>query len=207
MSNGPLLTTEEVIARLAINLRTLYRLVRAGKLPAARVGRQWRFRQQDVDLWIMKNRGVLRANKATAAKAPARVLVVDDEAAVLGLLGKFLTDAGYSVDTAGDGPTAVELITANNYDLLITDLKMPGMHGLEVVRRARTKSLYMPIIIITGFSTEATAVEAANLGVSGYIRKPFRSENVMALAARCLGDEPPVTETSDVGGGGSFQPE
>ena len=60
------------------------------------------------------------------------------------------------------------------YDLLITDLKMPGVDGLTVIREARRLKADIPVIIITGFSTEASAIEAVNLGVSGYLTKPFR---------------------------------
>jgi DNA-binding response OmpR family regulator len=77
---------------------------------------------------------------------------------------------------------------------LITDLKMPGMDGLSVIREARRKSADMPIIIITGFSTEASAIEAINLGVSGYLTKPFRLPRVLAATARALGEPVPAAE-------------
>jgi DNA-binding response OmpR family regulator len=71
---------------------------------------------------------------------------------------------------------------------MITDLKMPGMDGLSVIREARRVSTDLPIIIITAYSTEASAIEAINLGVSGYLTKPFRMERVLAVAARALGE-------------------
>jgi DNA-binding response OmpR family regulator len=60
------------------------------------------------------------------------------------------------------------------YDLLIADLKMPGMDGLTVIREAKRYKGDLPVIIITGFSTESSAIEAVNLGVAGYLTKPFR---------------------------------
>ena len=123
--------------------------------------------------------------------APAgrpRVLVADDEASVRDLLSKTLALAEYEVDVAADGRTAVDRLRVLSYDLLITDLKMPGVDGLSVIREARRLKADIPIIIITGFSTEASAIEAVNLGVSGYLTKPFRIPRVLSVAARALGE-------------------
>jgi DNA-binding response OmpR family regulator len=72
--------------------------------------------------------------------------------------------------------------------LLIADLKMPGMDGLTVIREAKRYKSDLPVIIITGFSTESSAIEAVNLGVAGYLTKPFRVPQVLAAAARALGE-------------------
>ena len=93
-----------------------------------------------------------------------------------------------SVDLAPDGRTALERLRIIPYDLLITDLKMPGVDGLAVIREARRLKADIPVIIITGFSTEASAIEAVNLGVSGYLTKPFRVPRVLAAAAKALGE-------------------
>jgi len=73
------------------------------------------------------------------------------------------------------------------YDLLITDLKMPGMDGLTVVREARRYKADLPVIIITGFSTESTAIEALDLGVAGYLTKPIKNHKVVRKVAKALG--------------------
>jgi DNA-binding response OmpR family regulator len=125
------------------------------------------------------------------AAAPAgrpRVLVVDDEASIRDLLSKTLALAEYDVDLAFDGRTALDRLRTAPYDLLITDLKMPGVDGLTVIREARRLKTDLPVIIITGFSTEASAIEAVNLGVSGYLTKPFRVPRVLAVAAKALGE-------------------
>ena len=119
-----------------------------------------------------------------------RILVVDDEASIRDLLSKTLALADYDVDVAPDGRSAVERLRMLAYDLLITDLKMPGMDGLGVIREARRLKADLPVIIITGFSTEASAIEAANLGVAGYLTKPFRVPRVLAVAAKALGEQP-----------------
>jgi excisionase family DNA binding protein len=188
------LTTEEVLEYLQVNLRTVYRLIKAGKIPAVRVGRQWRFRKRDIDAWLESQ----RPRNVRSAPAPPRVptpptgrpriLVVDDEATIRDLLSKTLALAEYDVDLAPDGRTALERLRIIPYDLLITDLKMPGVDGLTVIREARRLKADIPVIIITGFSTEASAIEAVNLGVSGYLTKPFRVPRVLASAAKALGE-------------------
>jgi excisionase family DNA binding protein len=193
MAEEGFLTTEEVLDYLQVNLRTVYRLIKAGKIPAVRVGRQWRFRKRDIDAWLESQRPRQPARPSTvrAPVAPAgrpRVLVADDEASVRDLLSKTLALAEYDVDVAADGRTAVDRMRVLSYDLLITDLKMPGVDGLTVIREARRLKADIPIIIITGFSTEASAIEAVNLGVSGYLTKPFRIPRVLSVAARALGE-------------------
>jgi len=90
MIDESFLTTEEVLEYLQVNLRTVYRLIKAGKIPAVRVGRQWRFRKRDIDAWLesQRPRGGARASSPAPARQPAagggrpRVLVVDDEATI-----------------------------------------------------------------------------------------------------------------------------
>ncbi len=200
MIDETFLTTEEVLEYLQVNLRTVYRLIKAGKIPAVRVGRQWRFRKSDIDAWLDSQ----HSRPATRSAAPAsdmlarpehgsinsrpRILVVDDEASIRDLLAKTLALAEYDVDVASDGRTALERMRVQSYDLLISDLKMPGIDGLSVIREAKRYKADLPVIIITGYSTESAAIEAVNLGVSGYLTKPFRVPQVLAAAAKALGE-------------------
>jgi excisionase family DNA binding protein len=196
MIDESFLTTEEVLEYLQVNLRTVYRLIKAGKIPAVRVGRQWRFRRRDIDAWLetQRPRGSRGAAQGAARPAPSapgtrpRVLGVDDEATIRDLLSKTLALAEYDVDMAHDGRTALERLRVIQYDLLITDLRMPGVDGLTVIREARRLKSDLPVIIITGFSNEASAIEAVNLGVSGYLTKPFRVPRVLAAASKALGE-------------------
>src|SRR6202165_5368963 len=195
MIDETFLTTEEVLEYLQVNLRTVCRLSKAGKIPAVRVGRQWRFRKRDIDAWLDSQRARGGARAATAAPArPAagvtrpRVLVVDDEASIRDLLAKTLALAEYDVDVAADGRSALERMRMYPYDLLIADLRMPGMDGLTVIREAKRYKADLPVLIITGYSTESSAIEAVNLGVAGYLTKPFRVPQVLAAAAKALGE-------------------
>jgi excisionase family DNA binding protein len=195
MIDETFLTTEEVLEYLQVNLRTVYRLIKAGKIPAVRVGRQWRFRKRDIDAWLdsQRPRGGARLAPITAPRPGSgtsrpRVLVVDDEASIRDLLSKTLALAEYDVDVAADGRSALERLRLYPYDLLIADLRMPGMDGLTVIREAKRYRADLPVLIITGYSTEASAIEAVNLGVAGYLTKPFRVPQVLAAAAKALGE-------------------
>ena len=187
------LTTEEVLAYLQVNLRTVYRLIKAGKIPAVRVGRQWRFRKRDIDAWLesQRARGSRGAGTQKQPVTPTdrpRILVVDDEETMRELLSKTLALAEYDVDVAPDGRAAIDRMRLVSYDLLITDLRMPGVDGLTVVREARRLNAEVPVVIVTGYSTEASAIEAINLGVQGYLTKPFKVPRVLAVAAKALGE-------------------
>jgi len=192
-----IMTTDEVLAYLQVNLRTVYRLIKAGKIPAVRVGRQWRFRKGDIDAWLnteRRNRAPLgqKAPESLSARPEGvgrpRVLVVDDEESIRELLSKMLAMAEYDVETAPDGRMGIERLRQQQYDLLISDLKMPNVDGLALIREARHLAASMPVLIITGYSSEQSAIEAVNLGVNGYLTKPFRAPQVLAATARAIGD-------------------
>ena len=188
------LTTEEVLEYLQVNLRTVYRLIKAGKLPAVRVGRQWRFRKVDLDAWLDSQRpgGIRPSDNASAPRGGSgrpRVLVADDEASIRELLGRTLALAEYDVDVVVDGRSALDRLRVDNYDLLIADLRMPGVDGLQLIREARRFNSILKVIIITGYSSESAAIEAVNLGVTGYLTKPFRVAQVLSAVGKALGDE------------------
>jgi excisionase family DNA binding protein len=187
------LTTEEVLDYLHVNLRTVYRLIKAGKIPAVRVGRQWRFKRADLDAWLDGQRSRKSRNVAVAAAVPSlperpRVLVVDDEASIRELLTRTLALTEYDVEAVADGRTGLDRLRLGPYDLLIADLRMPVMDGLTLIREARRLQPNLKAIIITGYSTESSAIDAVNLGVVGYLVKPFRVPQVLASVARALGE-------------------
>ena len=142
------LTTEEVLAYLNVNLRTVYRLIKAGSIPAVRVGRQWRFRKRDLDKWLESQRHG-DAKPTTVTPSRRRILLVDDEESIRRLLSRML-ESEYDVEVAPDGESAMRLLREPDahYDLLISDLNMPGMDGLTSfarrnasIRRCRQSSL------------------------------------------------------------------
>jgi excisionase family DNA binding protein len=184
------LTTEEVLEYLNVNLRTVYRLIKAGSIPAIRVGRQWRFRKRDLDKWLDSQR--ISDGKAAETTPPrSRILLVDDEESIRKLLSRMLESA-YDVEVAPDGETAMRLLREPDahYDLLISDLNMPGIDGLMLIREAQRIDPTLPAIVITGYSSESSAIAALNLGVAGYLTKPFGTTQVLAAAAKALGARP-----------------
>jgi excisionase family DNA binding protein len=182
------LTTEEVLEYLNVNLRTVYRLIKAGSIPAVRVGRQWRFRKRDIDKWL---EGQRHSDIKGPGTARSRILLVDDEESIRKLLSRML-ESSYDVEIAADGDAAIRLLRqpGAHYDLLISDLNMPDMDGLTLIREAQRINPTLAAIVITGYSTESSAIEALNLGVTGYLTKPFGTTQVLAAAAKALGARP-----------------
>ncbi len=113
------------------------------------------------------------------SKSGAHVLVVDDEIEIVRALQRSLTAHGYKVFTAGSGEEAVEVASRHRPDLLLLDLMLPGMSGLEVCRRVRAES-NVPIIVLSVKDAEHEKVEALDLGADDYIPKPFGMNEVMA---------------------------
>jgi two-component system, OmpR family, KDP operon response regulator KdpE len=113
------------------------------------------------------------------SKSGAYILVVDDEIEIVRALQRSLTAHGYRVFTAGSGEEAVEVTSRHRPDLLLLDLMLPGMSGLEVCRRVRAES-NIPIIVLSVKGAERDKVEALDLGADDYISKPFGMDEVLA---------------------------
>jgi two-component system KDP operon response regulator KdpE len=125
------------------------------------------------------------------------VLVVDDEAQITRTLRTALSGNGYNVRTAGDGDEALEIMRSWSPDLVITDLSMPNMEGLELCSRIRTKS-QVPIIVLSVRGEERTKVEALDAGADDYVTKPFNLNELLArvrAGLRRAGIAPPADAT------------
>ncbi|MFH2220258.1 MAG: response regulator [Pseudomonadota bacterium] len=124
------------------------------------------------------------------APVPVDILVIDDEVAVNNNIRKILSMKGFTVDQATSKIEAMDKIEATSYKLILLDLKIPGVKGLELLRAIRDRGPETMVIIITGYATIETAVEGARLGIVDYIHKPFTpdeirnaAENAFKLAA------------------------
>ena len=115
-----------------------------------------------------------------------RILVIDDEPSIRELLKDFFTGKGFEVVTSHDGETALNLLKENKFDLLLLDLMMPGMNGMDVLREIASENLTIPSIMITAYASVSTAVEAMKLGAFDYITKPFVLEDVYLKVSRAL---------------------
>ena len=126
----------------------------------------------------------LKRVEVTGAKA--RILAVDDEPVVLDSLRKILVIDGYSVDTVESGPEAVGLIQRHDYDFVFTDLKMPGMDGVEVVKSVKHLRPDTDVAVITGYATIESAVATMQYGAIDYVQKPFTAEELSEFARKLL---------------------
>jgi putative nucleotidyltransferase with HDIG domain len=115
-----------------------------------------------------------------------RILVIDDEDFILQLARDILTKTNYEVKTISDGNEGIRLLESRKFDLLLTDIRMPDISGLDVIKHVRTGNKEIPIIIITGHGTLDTAVNALRLGAQGFILKPFTPVELRAAVADAL---------------------
>lgn len=116
----------------------------------------------------------------------ARILAVDDEPVVLDSFRKILVVAGYAIDTVESGREALGLVQKNKYDFVFTDLKMPEMDGLDVVKGVKHFSLETDVIVITGYATIESAVNAMKFGAMDYVQKPFTEDELVDFTKKCL---------------------
>ena len=132
------------------------------------------------------------------ATAVRRVLVVDDDPTVNDVVSRYLRRAGFVVDQAGDGPTALRAAAADTPDLVVLDLMLPGMSGLEVCRQLRAHS-DVPVVMLTALGEEADRVVGFEIGADDYVTKPFspreltlRVQSVLRRTARPAPDDAPA---------------
>ena len=118
--------------------------------------------------------------------AKRHVLVIDDDAVVGRSFDRVLSGKGYEVDTALNGEEGLRDMDTQNYDVVFTDIKMPGMDGLEVAERIRAKCPWTPVVVITGYGTEENEARASILGVSGFVRKPLTPEMIESVTLKAL---------------------
>src|SRR6204780_460840 len=116
----------------------------------------------------------------------ARILIVDDQDMMRDSLAQILVREGHEVVAATDGASACARLGAARFDLLITDLRMPKMTGLELLAEAKRLRPEMPVVLMTAFASVANAVEAMKLGAYDYIQKPFNGDEIKLLVDRTL---------------------
>jgi CheY-like chemotaxis protein len=117
-----------------------------------------------------------------ATTALKRVLVVDDDPVVGKSFERVLEPKGYAVIAAANGAEALARLEAESYDMVYTDIKMPGMDGIEVARRIKASRPWLPVVIVTGYGTEANEKEARAIGVADFLKKPLSPETIEGSA-------------------------
>ena len=118
--------------------------------------------------------------------AGQKILVVDDEPLVTRGCQRILTEAGYDVGVAATGQDGLTRAVSGRFDLVMADLKLPDVDGMEIVRALRRKRPEVAVIVITGYGSVPSAVEAMKLGAADYIEKPFAPEEITDAISRAL---------------------
>jgi len=116
-----------------------------------------------------------------------KVLVIDDEQIVLDSVSQILIDENYEVDASLSGREGLDWAIERPYDIVLTDIRMPDIGGMRVLRDIKRIKSSLPVLIITGYATTKAAVQAMKLGAADYIEKPFEPEQLLESVARALG--------------------
>ncbi|MBW1801149.1 MAG: response regulator, partial [Deltaproteobacteria bacterium] len=114
----------------------------------------------------------LQENTAITDSVPPHILVMEDDSSVAKGLEMILTEEGYDVNWAGTGELALEAFKQKRYDLLVADLRLPDINGMEVIKKVKEEKPETEVIVITGYGTTSTAVEAMKIGVHDFLPKP-----------------------------------
>jgi DNA-binding NtrC family response regulator len=116
----------------------------------------------------------------------AKILAVDDEPEMLETLEEILSGAGYEVRIEDESPKAFELLATDKPDLIITDLVMPEEDGIAFLERVKAHYSHIPVILLTGYATVDSAVDAMKKGASDYLSKPFLAAELLLKVEKCL---------------------
>jgi CheY-like chemotaxis protein len=126
-----------------------------------------------------------------------QVLVIDDDAVVGRSFDRVLSAKGYEVSTALTGEAALKDMESTDYDVVFTDIKMPGMDGIEVAERIKAKCPWTPVVVITGYGTDENEARASVLGVSGFVRKPLTPAMIESITLKALEEPVDVTQAAN----------
>ena len=171
-----LMTVEEVADYLRVTEKTIYRLLRRGKIPATKVGRQWRFQKAAIDEWL---------HQGSASKG-ATILVIDDEEVIRLLFKETMEELGHRVVVAENGLEGLELVKQQDFDLVFLDLKMLGMVGDELFGRIKAIKPRLPVTITTGYPDSDMMKRALAQGPFGVMNKPFSGSDIVAAVNNFL---------------------
>lgn len=140
----------------------------------------------DIGLRLDYTDEAISLKRVEVPEPKARILAVDDEAIILDSFRKILVIAGYSVDTVETGREAIGLVRKHDYDFVFTDLKMPEMDGLDVVKAVKHLRPDIDAVMITGYATIESAVDAMKFGAMDYVQKPFTADELVDFADKLV---------------------
>ena len=166
-----LMTTKEAAEYLKLNYMTVYKLSQRGRIPASKIGGNWRFRKDLLDDWLAKQATVIEG----------MVLVVDDDPEIREILKEVITRKGFKVITAESGELALEEMGKQHFDLIFLDLVLQGMSGVDALAAIKEKDKKAVVVIVTGYGDDPIALDAMSLGPLFLIRKPFRTSDIVEV--------------------------
>ncbi|HEX2480934.1 MAG TPA: response regulator [Methylomirabilota bacterium] len=176
-AGAEILTIREVAGYLKLPVSTVYRLAERRDLPGHKVGRQWRFHKSVLDDWFREH----------AATSRSTILVVDDEEAIRDLMVSALATKTRDVLTAGSGGEALEIVKRADVDLVLLDLAMPGMNGVDTFREIHALRPVLPVMIVTAYPDSDLMVKALEIGPFSMISKPVDLVQVQKAVDRIVG--------------------
>ena len=121
-----------------------------------------------------------------AQSAQKIILIVDDEVALRETLGRILEDDGYGVMSAANGEQALEILRDHSVDLILADMRMPGMSGLDLLKKIREIHSTLGVIILTGYGEIESYIEAMHFGALEYVSKPFKVNELKFIVNKIL---------------------
>ncbi|HEX2896607.1 MAG TPA: sigma-54 dependent transcriptional regulator, partial [candidate division Zixibacteria bacterium] len=129
---------------------------------------------------------------------PAKILVIDDEESMRNFMEIMLSKEGYAVETAGSGKRGLGLVKTTDYDLVIADLNMPEMDGIEVLKEVKKAKKDQDLIVMTAYASVDTAIEAMKQGAADYITKPFKVDEIKIVIEKCINSRQLQVENSSL---------
>lgn len=177
LPDSDVLDAREAAQYLKINEQTVRRLARDSEIPAFKVGGSWRFKRSSLDRW---------ASSQELRQIHRNVLVIDDEEAVRTVLKRALEREEFRVETVGSGEEALTSLRDGVPDVIILDLKMPGMDGPEVLRHIREQRDDVPVIILTAYPESTLMERAMQYGPITLLSKPASPDLVVATVRKAL---------------------
>jgi len=140
----------------------------------------------------------LQENTATNLEVSPHILVMEDDLSVAKGLEMVLSEEGFDVNLAGTGELALEAFKQKRFDLLVADLRLPDIDGMEVIKQIKAEKPETEVIVITGYGTTATAVEAMKLGVHDFLPKPFTEDQIKSAIDEALKEHVEKPTAADI---------
>ena len=171
-----LMNVKEAAAYLRVNFMTVYKLIQKKRIPAIKVGGNWRFKKEMLDDWLRQNTTNCRGN----------VLIVDDDVTVRSILQQMVQRQGFTVFTASSGEMALDEIRQQHFDLVFLDLRLPGLSGIGVMKEIKDKAHDTIVVVVTGYADDPAALEAMSYGPLLLVRKPFREKDIIEVLSMVM---------------------